>query len=347
MRSDSEALIPTRELTEHIALAHTRVHERDKRRKQRAMHAAMVSADVCRTHLHALRQRMAADLQSPASQRTSAFRPIDEYDLGLLERQMAAYERTERLVVLETRASVLEAHAAVPDLLAILRINLAVGSPVVSCAQFRTVGRQCIRHQRAVLSGLLDRWVPQSGSPAFVRRVVPVLPWRAGLLYGEVFRMEGAEFLWHIGARRDEQTLAAEIYHESAPPSALRNRIHLVCDPMLATGGTQLATIERLIVAGVAPERIIAVAVVAAPEGIDFLLSRYPQLRIVTCAYDERLDERGYITGPGLGDFGDLAYADIDDVYVTEHWLASGLLTRPQADIILARMRVNGAHAAK
>lgn len=347
MRDDGATPIPTRELTEHIAVVRTRVRGRDERRKQRALHAAMVSTDTCHTHLHALRKRMAEDLGAPAAQRTSAFRPLSEYDLALLERQMAAYERTERLVVLETRSSVIETQAAIQDLLAILRVNLAVGSSVVSCDQFRTVGRQCIRHQRAVLSGLLDRWAPQSGSPAFVRRVVPVLPWRAGLLYGEVFQMEGASFFWHIGARRDEQTLAAEIYHESAPPSELRNRIHLVCDPMLATGGTQTRTIERLLDEGVDPDRIIAVAIVAAPEGVDLLLSWYPQLRIVTCALDECLDERGYITGPGLGDFGDLAYADIDDVYVVEHWLGPGLLTRPQAELILSRMHGNGAHVAK
>lgn len=338
-KDDAMAVTIPRALTEYLPRVRERVRERDERRRQRAARAADVSEDVFAKRLHALRARVMADLRVPEAQRTSAFHPLTQDDLGFLERQVAAYARDERLIVLER-------NTILAQWLNILRVNLAVGSSVISCDQFRFAGRQCIRHQRAALAECLERWDGQAGAPPFVRRIVPVLPWRAGLLYGEIFRSEGTSFLWHIGAKRNERTLAAEIYHESAPPSALRNRTHLVCDPMLATGGTQIATIDRLIVGGVAPERIIAVAVVAAPEGVDLLCSRYSEVRIVTCGLDECLDERGYITGPGLGDFGDLAYGDLDEAYVTEHWLASGLLTRPQAELILSRMRGNGSASA-
>lgn len=276
--------------------------------------------------------------RSPADQRTTAFRPLVDEELAVLEEQMRGYQRDDRLVVLED-------DQIIQEWLSMLRVNLAVGRSVISCAMFRLAGRECIRRQRVLLSGHLERW-RASGDASWASSRVIIIPWRAGLLYGELFRGEGTSFFWHIGARRNEQTLATEVFHESAPSSKLRSRVHLVCDPMLATGGTQVATIERLIAGGVASEHIIAAAVVAAPEGVDILLSRYPHLRITTCSLDERLDERGYITGPGLGDFGDLAYGDIDERYAEEHWLRTGLLTRPQAEIILGRMRASDPKAA-
>jgi|GEM_PF-3270615 len=325
-------------LTEQdIAVVRERVSERDKRWRQRKARAAEIPDGVFMERIGVIRARIAADLQTPEHQRTSAFRPLAEDELALLERQTIVRVVNERLIVLESQSE------RINELLSILRINLAVGRTVVSCEQFRIFGRACMQHQWMGLERCFARW---NYSLQLVMSSVLVLPWRAGLLYGEVFhRSECTSLLWHIGARRNERTLAAEIYHESAPPPEFRDRVHLVCDPMLATGGTQATTIERLIAAGVAPDRIVAVAIVAAPEGVDFLLSRYPHLRIVTCALDECLDARGYITGPGLGDFGDLAYGDLDEEYVARHWVAPGLLTHSQAALILERMaraRTNG-----
>ncbi|MDO8621927.1 MAG: hypothetical protein Q7R80_01735, partial [bacterium] len=59
-------------------------------------------------------------------------------------------------------------------------------------------------------------------------------------------------------------------------------------------------------------------------------------------ALDERLDRKGYITGPGLGDFGDLAFGDLTTEYAEEHWVKPELLTREQAAIILERMQRRG-----
>jgi len=104
-----------------------------------------------------------------------------------------------------------------------------------------------------------------------------------------------------IGLERDEETAVARRYYQKFP-SELGDKRVLVLDPMLATGGSLVDTIAALKKKGA--RDICAVCIVAAPEGIKLLRSKYPDLHIYTAAVDSHLNELKYIV-PGLGDFGD------------------------------------------
>jgi uracil phosphoribosyltransferase len=103
--------------------------------------------------------------------------------------------------------------------------------------------------------------------------------------------------------QRDKVTKLPRLYYAALPEDVARRRV-LLLDPMLATGGTALAAIQVLLDSGVAEERIIFVSLIAVPEGIAAVRDRYPRVRIVTSAIDERLNEDAYMI-PGVGDFGD------------------------------------------
>jgi uracil phosphoribosyltransferase len=114
---------------------------------------------------------------------------------------------------------------------------------------------------------------------------------------------------YHLGARRDEGTLATEIYFEELPqtlaePSSSKSGLVIVADPMLATGNTMVAVIERLRRLDVPEKNIVVMSVLSAPEGVDHVLHRFPGVRAVVGQHDECLNGRGFIE-PGLGDFGD------------------------------------------
>src|SRR5690606_34084113 len=104
-----------------------------------------------------------------------------------------------------------------------------------------------------------------------------------------------------IGLARNEETLEAQTYLEKLVPEIDR-RLAMIVDPMLATGGSLIATIDLLKQAGC--KEIRALVLVAAPEGIRAVQAAHPDVRIYTAAIDERLDAHGYIV-PGLGDAGD------------------------------------------
>lgn len=130
--------------------------------------------------------------------------------------------------------------------------------------------------------------------------LVPVL--RAGLsmLYA------ASEFLpWasvgFIGLERDEKTAVAHEYYKKFPSDLHQKRI-LILDPMLATGGSLIDTMTALQKKGARDVR--AVCVVAAPEGVEMVNSRFPGMPIYTASIDDHLNEQKYIV-PGLGDFGD------------------------------------------
>lgn len=103
--------------------------------------------------------------------------------------------------------------------------------------------------------------------------------------------------------QRDKVTKLPRLYY-SALPADIAKRHVLLLDPMLATGGTALAAIQVLLDNGVAEEKIIFINLLTVPEGIAAVCGRYPQVRIVTAAVDERLNEDAYMI-PGIGDFGD------------------------------------------
>ena len=120
--------------------------------------------------------------------------------------------------------------------------------------------------------------------------VVPIL--RAGLgLVDGVLRMVPSARVGHIGMFRDEDTLEPHVYFCKMPKD-IADRDIIIVDPMLATGGSADAAITEM------------KKLVAAPEGIEYLTNKHPDVEIYAGAVDKCLNENGYIV-PGLGDAGD------------------------------------------
>ena len=130
--------------------------------------------------------------------------------------------------------------------------------------------------------------------------LIPVLRSGLGMVEGLWEMMPGAQ-VWHIGLYRDERTLRPVEYYNKLPvhPSV---QVCLILDPMLATGGSAVATVDVLKRWGA--RRIKFVGVIAAPEGIEALTTAHPDVPIHVAAVDERLNDIGFIV-PGLGDAGD------------------------------------------
>ena len=104
-----------------------------------------------------------------------------------------------------------------------------------------------------------------------------------------------------IGLYRDEATLQPVQYYCKLP-AELGDRMVIAVDPMLATGNSSVAAMDLLKAAGA--QNIAFLCLLAAPEGVRRMREAHPDVRIVTAALDERLNEKGYIV-PGLGDAGD------------------------------------------
>jgi uracil phosphoribosyltransferase len=130
--------------------------------------------------------------------------------------------------------------------------------------------------------------------------LVPILRAGLGMVAGVWDLMPSAE-VWHIGLYRDEKTLKPVEYYNKLPVEP-RVSVCMVLDPMLATGGSAVATIDILRRWGV--NKIKFVGIIGAPEGISLLQQRHPNVPIHLAAIDERLNQNGYIL-PGLGDAGD------------------------------------------
>lgn len=111
----------------------------------------------------------------------------------------------------------------------------------------------------------------------------------------------------HIGLYRDHDTLEAVEYYFKVPPD-LEARDVIVVDPMLATGHTAVAALERL--KARSPKSIKFACLVACPEGIAAVQAAHPDVDIYTAAVDRQLNEKGYIL-PGLGDCGDRIFGTL------------------------------------
>lgn len=108
----------------------------------------------------------------------------------------------------------------------------------------------------------------------------------------------------HVGMYRDHDTLEAVEYYFKVPKN-LSDRDVIVADPMLATGNSAIAALDK--VAAEKPRSIRFVCLLAAPEGVSALQAAHPTIPIITTAIDHHLNEVGYIV-PGLGDAGDRIY---------------------------------------
>ncbi|QJT07787.1 uracil phosphoribosyltransferase [Oceanidesulfovibrio marinus] len=130
--------------------------------------------------------------------------------------------------------------------------------------------------------------------------VVPILRAGIGMLDGVLDMVPGVK-VSVVGIFRNEETLEPVRYYVKLAGN-IEERLALILDPMLATGGTLSTTIDLLKEAGCT--NIRGLFLVAAPEGIERIEREHPDVHIYTAAVDERLNENGYIL-PGLGDAGD------------------------------------------
>jgi uracil phosphoribosyltransferase len=130
--------------------------------------------------------------------------------------------------------------------------------------------------------------------------LVPILRAGLGMVEGVWELMPSAE-VWHIGLYRDERTLKPVEYYNKLPIEPTVS-VCLILDPMLATGGSAVATIDVLKHWGVSKIRFMGI--IGAPEGIKNLQDHHPEVPIHLASIDERLNDQGYIL-PGLGDAGD------------------------------------------
>lgn len=139
----------------------------------------------------------------------------------------------------------------------------------------------------------------------------PILRAGLGLLPGFLNVIDDA-VVAHLGFYRDPATLQPVPYYANLPED-LKQRHVFVLDPMLATGNSGAAALDALASRGA--QDITFVCVIAAPEGIATIHRLHPDVRIVTAAVDERLDEHAYIV-PGLGDAGDRMFGSTSSVPV-------------------------------
>ncbi|OBW92506.1 uracil phosphoribosyltransferase [Gallibacterium salpingitidis] len=130
--------------------------------------------------------------------------------------------------------------------------------------------------------------------------VVPILRAGLGMMEGVLEHIPSAR-ISVVGMYRNEETLEPVPYFQKLAPD-MEERLAIIVDPMLATGGSMIATIDLLKKAQC--PRIKVLVLVAAPEGIKALQNAHPDVELYTASIDDHLNENGYII-PGLGDAGD------------------------------------------
>jgi uracil phosphoribosyltransferase len=136
--------------------------------------------------------------------------------------------------------------------------------------------------------------------------LAPVLRAGLGMLPGLLELVPGAR-VGHIGLQRDERTAIASQYYSKLPPRLEASHVMLI-DPMLATGGSAVAALDKLSEAGA--RDLSLVCIVAAPEGVALVEGKYPNVPIYTPVVDRELNAHKFIV-PGLGDFGDRLYGTL------------------------------------
>ena len=132
---------------------------------------------------------------------------------------------------------------------------------------------------------------------------VPILRAGMSMVDGIITVIPNAK-IGHIGLYRNEETLEPVEYYYKMPKE-IKKRTVMILDPMLATGGSALATIKKLKKDGV--KRIKFLCIIAAPEGLKAIQKEYPDVEIYCASVDRKLNDIGYIL-PGLGDAGDRVY---------------------------------------
>ncbi len=136
--------------------------------------------------------------------------------------------------------------------------------------------------------------------------VVPILRAGIGMLDGALESIPSAR-VSVVGFERDEETLEPRAYYAKLT-TYMDERTAIILDPMLATGGTLIATIDLLKAKGCT--KIKGLFLVCAPEGLEAVKAKHPDVEIFTAAIDQGLDENAYIL-PGLGDAGDKIFGTV------------------------------------
>ena len=131
--------------------------------------------------------------------------------------------------------------------------------------------------------------------------VVPILRAGIGMADGLLQLVPSAR-VGHIGLYRDPKTLKPVEYLVKLPP--VDDRLFILVDPMLATGNSAAAAVDTLLKNGVPENKIVFLALVAAPEGVRVFTNLHPTVPVYVASLDEKLNDHGYIL-PGLGDAGD------------------------------------------
>lgn len=150
---------------------------------------------------------------------------------------------------------------------------------------------------------VMDGWCGEITGEQIIGKTVTIVPiLRAGIgMLDGVLDMIPTAKISVVGLQRDEETLEPVPFFEKFV-SHMDKRPALIIDPMLATGGSMVATIDMLKKHGC--NNIKALVLVAAPEGVRLVNEAHPDVTIYTAALDSHLDDHGYII-PGLGDAGD------------------------------------------
>jgi uracil phosphoribosyltransferase len=133
--------------------------------------------------------------------------------------------------------------------------------------------------------------------------VVPILRAGVGMLEG-ILELVPTARVGFVGLYRDEETKLPVTYYERFP-TQIEGGTCIIIDPMLATGGSTVAAIDKLKNSGA--ESIVVVCIVTCPEGIELVEAEHPDVPIYAAAIDKELNEKKYIV-PGLGDAGDRLY---------------------------------------
>src|SRR5687767_11492831 len=194
-------------------------------------------------------------------------------------------------------------HPLVEDVLAALR------DKATPCDEFRRLARRvslllAVEATRDLALGAATVETPLETTRVrrLAARVVAVPVLRAGLGMLDAFlELVPQAQVGYFGLERNEETAVARRYYEKVPAS-LGGAIVFLLDPMLATGGSAAMALDGL--AGLGARQVRLLSIVAAPEGVAFLLTVTPAAEIYTAAVDRELNARKYIL-PGLGDFGD------------------------------------------
>jgi len=160
------------------------------------------------------------------------------------------------------------------------------------------VTRDLPTHQVVIDTPLARTSVPMLDGKKIV--LISILRAGTGILDG-ILKILPSARVGHVGLYRDPKTLVAVEYYFKVPKE-MSDRDAIVVDPMLATGNSAVAAVERL--KETKPRSIKFVCLLTCPEGLENFHAQHPDVPVYTAAIDSRLDEHGYII-PGLGDAGD------------------------------------------